>query len=286
MPSWLTEVLKLLGFTTPFVYAAATYGLFHYLDKKASGPAKQAIVSWLKPRPLNHAQLSATMLELFDKLYRVPLLSLRSLRRSALLTFILTVIFVAGFVIHEAVYSDLSPLLHPQIIAGELQILAVGLLANVLSDYCSLFAVRWFLIRGSSRPWVLSIVSAFIGILIVYSFAVLRFLISSPIVDMHDTLSRIPTAPLTAEQVEGMYFRIHFMTLSSWFLIPALLVHLWMPLFSLGAAVLRLVNGLLVATAWAQWFLKGGKHHPLEAIGYVAALVVLVIGIIFQLVWR
>jgi hypothetical protein len=43
MPSWLTEVLELLGLTTPLVYAAATYGLFRWLDKKASGPAKRAL---------------------------------------------------------------------------------------------------------------------------------------------------------------------------------------------------------------------------------------------------
>jgi hypothetical protein len=38
MPGWLTEMLKLLGFTTPFIYAVTTYGFFHWLDKKASGP--------------------------------------------------------------------------------------------------------------------------------------------------------------------------------------------------------------------------------------------------------
>jgi hypothetical protein len=50
MPTWLSEVLKLLGFSTPFVYAAAVYGFFHYLDKKASGQAKKAISAWLQPK--------------------------------------------------------------------------------------------------------------------------------------------------------------------------------------------------------------------------------------------
>jgi hypothetical protein len=39
----LLEAAKLLGFSTPFVYASATYGLFHYLDNSASEEAKQAI---------------------------------------------------------------------------------------------------------------------------------------------------------------------------------------------------------------------------------------------------
>ena len=45
MPNWLTEVLKLLGLTTPFIYAAASYRFFHWLDQKASGPAKEAFSS-------------------------------------------------------------------------------------------------------------------------------------------------------------------------------------------------------------------------------------------------
>jgi hypothetical protein len=53
MPGWLTEALKLLGFTAPFAYAAAVYGVFHFLDKKASGQAKKAIATvaaqWIWP---------------------------------------------------------------------------------------------------------------------------------------------------------------------------------------------------------------------------------------------
>jgi hypothetical protein len=44
--SIVSEALKLLGFSTPFIYALATYGLFHYLDRKASAKAKQAISGW------------------------------------------------------------------------------------------------------------------------------------------------------------------------------------------------------------------------------------------------
>ena len=35
-------------FTTPFIYAAATYGLFVWLDENASNKAKIALVSLLK----------------------------------------------------------------------------------------------------------------------------------------------------------------------------------------------------------------------------------------------
>ena len=41
--SIVSEALKLLGFSTPFIYGSATYSVFHYLDGKASGQAKKAI---------------------------------------------------------------------------------------------------------------------------------------------------------------------------------------------------------------------------------------------------
>jgi hypothetical protein len=50
MRNWLTEVLRLGGFTMPAIYAVAAYGLFHWLDKKASGLAKKAISELLSCR--------------------------------------------------------------------------------------------------------------------------------------------------------------------------------------------------------------------------------------------
>jgi hypothetical protein len=73
MPVWPTEVLKLLGFTTPFIYAAATYGFFRWLDKKASGPAKKAISGWLVPRQYDRTGIASAILELFDRVYTQPL---------------------------------------------------------------------------------------------------------------------------------------------------------------------------------------------------------------------
>ena len=42
MPGSFTEALKLLGFANPFIYAAATFAFFHYLDKKASGTSEKS----------------------------------------------------------------------------------------------------------------------------------------------------------------------------------------------------------------------------------------------------
>ena len=54
-----------------------------------------------------------------------------------------------------------------------------------------------------------------------------------------------------------------------------MLVHLWLPLFGLGASGIRVLYLIFRAVKWAQWFLKQGNRHPLRAIGAVAAVLVL-----------
>jgi hypothetical protein len=55
---------------------------------------------------------------------------------------------------------------------------------------------------------------------------------------------------------------------------PALVVHLWLPLFALSSLAVRLVFWIFRAVEWAQWFLKQGNAHPLKAIGVVATIIV------------
>jgi hypothetical protein len=52
--------------------------------------------------------------------------------------------------------------------------------------------------------------------------------------------------------------------------VGALIVHLWLPFFALCVGILKGLNYFLLAAHTAQWFLKRGKDHPLEAIGFVA----------------
>jgi len=56
---------------------------------------------------------------------------------------------------------------------------------------------------------------------------------------------------------------------------PVFFVHLWLPLFLVGALGIRAVFLFVEAAKWAQWFLKGGYQRPIRAIGTVAAVVVL-----------
>jgi hypothetical protein len=55
-----------------------------------------------------------------------------------------------------------------------------------------------------------------------------------------------------------------------------MIVYLWLPLFALSIGVAKLINYFRVAVGGAQWFLKKGKDHPIEAIGYIASVIVFV----------
>jgi hypothetical protein len=55
---------------------------------------------------------------------------------------------------------------------------------------------------------------------------------------------------------------------------PALLVHIWLPLFVFGAIGVRLLYAVIRTIQGAQWFLDQGDRHPLRAIGVVATVLV------------
>jgi hypothetical protein len=144
MPSWLSEVLKLIGFSTPFVYAAAVYGLFHYLDEKASGPAKKAISAWLQPKEYDKTEVADAVIEIFDRLYTRPLLGWRAFFRSALFTACVSAIclYESGRLSQE----ELTGLLKSSEFAWIIP--TSHLLINTVCDYVALFIIRHFLVIG------------------------------------------------------------------------------------------------------------------------------------------
>ena len=68
------------------------------------------------------------------------------------------------------------------------------------------------------------------------------------------------------------------------FALPAIAVHLWLPLFGFGLLCVRGLNYLMWATGKMQWFLKRGNDHPLDAVGCVLGALVFVGTGILQLV--
>jgi hypothetical protein len=61
--------LKLLGFTAPFAYAAAVYGLFLFLERNASPAARRTVSDWLKGETYTKEHVSNIAVYVFDRLY-------------------------------------------------------------------------------------------------------------------------------------------------------------------------------------------------------------------------
>ena len=267
----MTEALRQLGFTTPLVYAAAVYGLFHLLDKRASGQAKRAISSWLKPLDYDKAAVATAMVEVFDGLYTQPLLRWRAFLRSLFFTTVVTIVFVYEFypiAAYELLYST------PKIQA----LLALQFIFNILSNYISLFIVRrWLYVAGRSPLFALCAGPVVGSIIIVLLWFVRDTL--------HYILIRVRWSDILSWSYPGVWF---FFVISPdgaptrALIIPAMAVHLWLPLFGLGVIFVQAANRLVWAISKMQWFLKQGQHHPLQAIGYVAAIVVFLGTIIAQ----
>jgi hypothetical protein len=75
----LTKLLEALGFGASTITVAATvYGVFKFLDTKASGPAKAAIIGWIKDENYKRVDLKASVVSSFDHLYGMPLWSVKA----------------------------------------------------------------------------------------------------------------------------------------------------------------------------------------------------------------
>jgi hypothetical protein len=274
MPSW-AEVLKVLGFSTPFVYAAAAYGLFHWLDKKASGQAKRAISGWFKYPNYDQLAVAGAIVEVFDRIYTFPLFALRAFVRSALITLLVTVAYIVQTGFAGALAFFVFDPWSRMIVLG-------GLLANVLSDFISLFLIRRWLRLGSSRPLLAIITGPLVGgavILALYSALCLAAVYWTQ-VDVIGWQLRLPSAVLVFPTA------IVLLPVLVLCVPPALLVHLWLLLFGAGVIVCKLVNAIRSLAARMQWFLKQGQHHPFQAVGLVASAIVFVSGALIQYVWR
>jgi len=260
----------------PFLYAAAAYGLFHFLDKKASGQAKSAISSWLKSQTYSEDAVRSAVVEMFDRIYGRPLLRLQSFGRSATISLVLSVLYIGEFfrdLLVEAI-NYFSQLFTISIL--------VPVLFNVCTDYISLFFVRRYLTSSWTSPKKAMIVGALVGVAAIWCMFLVRFLVEAFLSEADDDASlREATETFLPEMRELVLNFSHtrysrFLSTSAMLFLPAMATHLWLPLFVFGAIGVRLVNSFVWATEKMQWFLKRGRDHPYQAIGYVAAAIVFV----------
>jgi hypothetical protein len=89
----MEKLLEHLGDATPYIYAAAVYGLFYWLDENASDEAKAALARTAKYKDYDKRQVASALAEIFDRLYTSPLLRWRAFVRSSLISVVVMAAF-------------------------------------------------------------------------------------------------------------------------------------------------------------------------------------------------
>jgi hypothetical protein len=135
----------------------------------------------------------------------------------------------------------------------------------IFLDYFSLFPVRRCLAFAGYRPFL----ALFLGIITagtIVTGALLSILSGIIIIQLRGNIFGYPLVYSLLKSVEASSITAIILLM-----MPAFFVHLWLPLFGLGALGVRALYFCVYAVKWLQWFLKGGDEHPIRAIGIVAA---------------
>jgi len=269
MPSWLTDVLKVVGLTTPFVYGYAVYMICLHFDKRGiSAKAKAALANWLQPKEQDPGVVGDAVLEIFDRVYSKPLLSFRAFGRSSIITIVVTAICL-----YETWPTDV-PFFRADYPASKIAFFFIlSFLINIFLDYVSLFLVRHFLIIGRSKPITSALLAPVAGALFVFLIFTSRgvlVLLSVEYLSYGDRLFLALRRTLFTLSTDGLF-------------VGALVVHLWLPLLAFSVGLVKLLNYFRAAVGMTQIILSRGGAHPLEAIGYVAGTIVFAVTAIGRL---
>jgi ABC-type phosphate transport system permease subunit len=171
--------------------------------------------------------------------------------------------------------ADISSLEEYSMLQFTVTDLIANLAAIVVTDYVSLLFVRRFINAARKRPIVATLLSLLVGFAVVvigifvfnFLWVIMIYLLEGFITNtsylLHDTW--------VVSKRSFDFCRIG--SLSSGML-PAFIIHLWLPLFALSSVVVKLLYLIFRAVEWAQWFLKQGNAHPFRAIGVVATIIV------------
>jgi hypothetical protein len=271
MQEILNQLAEHFGWAAPFGYAVLAYGFFHWLDENASDEAKATLARTMTFKDYKNEQVASALVEVFDRIYTYPLLRWRAFFRSLLFTTVVLAAYMFEFQI-----GSFALWKHDLGTFG--QYWTIAFLANVFSDYLSLFVIRPLLVRSGTKPVIGLGLGAVSGVAIVLAGNLLRTAFITPFAMsfMRDNDVWWPIRlywqfadfKLLVVMTE-ILFRDYM--IFSW---PALAVFTWLPLFALGILIARLLTPLSWMVGRTQWFLKEGKDHPLKAIGYVAAVVI------------
>lgn len=240
------------------MYAAVAYTLFWLLDKNSSLQAREALTNWLRGPNYNKENVASLILYAFDKIYTPRLLSLKAFAISAALSTAATAI--VSFHLYPIVWYVTAYV--PEMRSETFSQLA----ANIVADYLSLFFIRRWLVLAGQRPLMALITAPIIGVVIVIVVYLVR--------DVGGFSIQTWTFHLS-------YFIDDFNEWSRFLsnhgvrralLLPAFVVHLWLPLFALGVVLAKIVNSLRAAGRFSQWLFLQGEAHPFRSVGAIAAV--------------
>ena len=283
----MDKLAEHLGYGSPFIYAAAAYFLFLWLDGNASAEAKSMLASTMKIKDYDKTHIASALTEVFDRLYTSPLLHWRAFLRSAIFSTVLMSIFVFEAEKSPGV-TELRSLTH----TGYLNFYGPAFAVNLLSDYVSLFMIRPWLGRFGSKPVFALISGIVLAILIVVVGVLLRLALSDvfihqPVLDVppRDFVHEDDPYKAFLESSSGQAFLRYItgvVSFAFFTVLPTFAVFAWLPLLALGILVVRALSPLQRIVEKAQWSLKDGNEHPLKAVGCVAAIAVFAISAAWQ----
>jgi hypothetical protein len=257
------DILKHLGLATPVMYAAGVFWLFNWLDSKISKEAKSAIQATIKLKDVKAGEVALAFIELFDRLYSRPLLSFRAFWRSSLFTALVTAAFFLEGVFLEGPWIP-HDMYHAWLAVAILQMFVF----NAVSDYASLFAVREMLTRSGAHPIIGILNATAAGCLIVLLTCALR-------IEFRHYGAGWPISITQTDLLASRYF-----------VLAALLVLAWLPLFVLSIISARMIGYLFWFARRTEWIFEDGTKHPLTIVGYISGALVFAITMTIQLAIR
>ena len=151
--------------------------------------------------------------------------------------------------------------------------------ANLTADYFALFFIRKCISAFGDRLILSLVLGTVVAILIVYLVYFLycgAALIYELVLNCNSFGWDMNVIRPTLNGAMKFTKFVMFPSEPPFFVIPALLVYIWLPIFAFSALFARGITMILVTINWAQWFLKQGNQHPLRAIGVVASALVFV----------
>jgi hypothetical protein len=285
IPGWLTKVLDQLGATTPFLYAAAIYGIFHWLDRKASGNAKEALSDRLGSWRVADKQVASALLETFDGIYGYPS-PIKIFVRVAIYSIVITLLTVLEFrhdilVEVQAMANVPTPFktnfIRTTLVQGTL---------NICSDFISVFIVRFILVKLRAFPLWGLVIGPTIGVMIMLTliaFLQVFIAIEGGALSMPTVMWLIENIPFFLKQDAMYVFRTGHLNFRLIMMIPFTVIHLWLPIFATSIVISNGINLATAGSAWTQWFIKRGKDHPFDAVGLVAAALVLATTLVLRI---